>query len=252
MLICFLGLSVHLKAECRDKLSLLIKQYIMSLLKDNMEESYGSDWPTEQKVKRREMVVPKARYIFVHEIPNECSYKTERERTYTSCIEDKDHMVGFVYYRFTLEEEIPILYVYELQLEPRVQVKGLGKFLMQLIELIAQKNRMGVVILIFQKTMNFYLNKLRYVISAVSPSRVDPLIGVEKCYEILCKTFGHEAKAILEAEVAYGTYLGVLVPTSMLLRSQVNDRVALAIKLHIAAIINGSYFVPNSSSVHQS
>lgn len=71
----------------------------------------------------------------------------------------------------------------------------------------------------------------RYVISAVSPSRVDPLvwnyhfitlcflsylfvyfnkiwgclycfvqIGVEKSYEILCKTFNNEAKAILEVK----------------------------------------------------
>ncbi|XP_040996309.1 N-alpha-acetyltransferase 40-like isoform X1 [Juglans microcarpa x Juglans regia] len=196
------GLSVHLKAECGDKLSFPIKQYIMSLLKDNMEEPYGSDWPTEEKVKRREMVVPEARYIFVHETPNECSYRTEREQTYMNCIEDKGHIVGFVHYRFTLEEEIPVLYVYELQLEPRVQAKGLGKFLMQLIELVAHKNRMGAVMLTVQKAnslaMNFYLNKLRYVIAAVSPSRVDPLIGVEKSYEILCKTFDHEAKAILE------------------------------------------------------
>ncbi|KAG6676046.1 hypothetical protein I3843_15G128300 [Carya illinoinensis] len=197
------GLSVHLKAQCGDKLSLPIKQYIMSLLKDNMEEPYGSDWPTEEKVKRREMVIPEARYIFVHETPNECSYRTGREQTYTNCIEDKGHIVGFVHYRFTLEEEIPVLYVYELQLEPRVQAKGLGKFLMQLIELVAHKNHMGAVMLTVQKAnslaMNFYLNKLsRYVIAAVSPSRVDPLIGVEKRYEILCKTFDHEAKAILE------------------------------------------------------
>jgi GNAT superfamily N-acetyltransferase len=48
-------------------------------------------------------------------------------------------LVGFVHYRFVLEEDVPVLYVYELQLESRVQGKGLGKFLMELIELIAQK-----------------------------------------------------------------------------------------------------------------
>ncbi|CAL0332595.1 unnamed protein product [Lupinus luteus] len=48
------------------------------------------------------------------------------------------------------------------ELEPRVQGKGLGKFLMQLVELMAKK------------------------------------MGVEKSYEILCKTFNDEAKTILE------------------------------------------------------
>ena len=38
-----------------------------------------------------------------------------------------------------LEEEIPVLYVYELLLQPRVPGKGLGRFLMQLVELMAQK-----------------------------------------------------------------------------------------------------------------
>lgn len=112
-------------------------------LQANMEGPYGSEWPTEEKVKRREMVMPEARYIFVHEAPNarsdEILTMSERKETLTVCLENKGSMVGFVQYRFTLEEEIPVLYVYELQLEPHVQAKGLGKFLMQLIELIARK-----------------------------------------------------------------------------------------------------------------
>lgn len=108
-----------------------------------MEGPYGSEWPTEEKVKRKEMVMPEARYIFVHEAPNASSDEiltmSERKETLTVCLENRGSMVGFVQYRFTLEEEIPVLYVYELQLEPHVQAKGLGKFLMQLIELIARK-----------------------------------------------------------------------------------------------------------------
>jgi N-alpha-acetyltransferase 40 len=33
-----------------------------------MERYYGPEWPTEEKVKRREMVVPEARYVFVHQL----------------------------------------------------------------------------------------------------------------------------------------------------------------------------------------
>lgn len=86
-----------------------------------MEGPYGEEWPTEEKIKRREMSSPEALYIFVH---------TDNS---------KESIIGFVQYRFTIEEEIPVVYVYELQLESAYQGKGLGKFLMLLIELIARK-----------------------------------------------------------------------------------------------------------------
>lgn len=100
-----------------------------------MEGPFGSEWPTEEKVKRREMVALEARYIFVREgdPPN------------ASAGEDNAPIVGFVHYRFTLEEEVPVLYVYELQLESQLQRKGLGKFLMQLIELIARKVKIYIL-----------------------------------------------------------------------------------------------------------
>ncbi|XP_050121102.1 uncharacterized protein LOC126598787 isoform X2 [Malus sylvestris] len=199
------GLSALLESGRGDKLSSTLKHYIQNLLKANMEGLYGSEWLVEEKVKRREMVAPEARYIFVREASNasasEMLTMSEQERTSASC-EERGPMVGFVHFRFVIEEELPVLYVYELQLEPRVQGKGLGKFLMQLIELIARKNHMGAVVLTVQKSnsvaMNLYLSKMRYIISTISPSRVDPLIGIEKSYEILCKAFSNEAKAILE------------------------------------------------------
>ncbi|CAO2047335.1 unnamed protein product [Urochloa humidicola] len=167
------GLSVYLESGRGDQLTLTMRKYIQNLLKVNMEEPYGPEWPSEEKVKRRDMVAPEARYIFVKKYSN-----------------------GFV-----LEEELPVAYVYELQMEPSAQGKGLGKFLMQLIEQIACKNQMGAVMLTVQKAntqaMAFY-TKLRYVISSTSPSRVDPQIGLEKSYEILCKTFDSETKSKLE------------------------------------------------------
>ena len=104
-----------------------------------MEGPYGSEWPTEEKVKRKEMVAPEARYIFVYEDTNvdgsQISSMPENEKSSSHT----DAIVGFVHYRFIMEEEVPVLYVYELQLESRVQGKGLGKFLMDLVERIAIK-----------------------------------------------------------------------------------------------------------------
>ncbi|OEL21484.1 hypothetical protein BAE44_0017496 [Dichanthelium oligosanthes] len=190
-----IGLSVYLESGRGDRLTLPMRKYIQNLLKVNMEEPYGPEWPSEEKVKRQEMVVPDARYILVKQYSNgfttECSMNQSVE----------GRLVGFVHYRFVLEEELPVVYVYELQMEPSAQGKGLGKFLMQLIEQIACKNQMGAVMLTVQKAntqaMAFY-SKLRYVISSTSPSRVDPQIGLEKSYKILCKTFDSKAKSKLE------------------------------------------------------
>ncbi|KAK1421042.1 hypothetical protein QVD17_23097 [Tagetes erecta] len=178
------GLSLYLVSGRGNKLSSDLKNYIQNLLKVNMEGPFGEEWPAEEKLKRREMSSPEALYIFVY---------------------NKESIIGFVHYRFTTEEDIPVLYVYELQLEPAYQGKGLGKFLMQLVELIACKNGMDAVVLTVQKqntsAISFYLNRLRYNISSISPSKVYQQMGVtgqEESYEILCKTFDGEAKAVLE------------------------------------------------------
>lgn len=108
-----------------------------------MEGPYGPEWPIEEKVKRREMVAPEARYIFVRESPYSSPklnpVKTNDEGNSTQWMGGRDRVVGFVHYRFIVEEDIPVTYVYELQLEKCAQGKGLGKFLMQLTELIARK-----------------------------------------------------------------------------------------------------------------
>lgn len=194
--------SVYLDSGSGDSLSSPVKQYIQNLLKVNMEASYGTEWPVEEKVKRREMVSSEARYIFVYEISNVDANimikLSKKGRCNADGMDDKGHLVAFVHYRFTIEEEIPVLYVYELQLEHLVQGKGLGKFLMVLIELIAEKNKMRAVMLTVQKAnmiaMNFYRNKLRYLMSTVSPSQM----GLQTNYELLCKSFDYEAKSVLE------------------------------------------------------
>ncbi|XP_038894904.1 N-alpha-acetyltransferase 40 isoform X2 [Benincasa hispida] len=199
------GLSLYLQSGHGDKLSYSVKKYIQNLLKINMEGPYGSQWPMEEKVKHREMVSTQAHYIFVHEASNAnvngMFSKSDAEKT-TTALNKKDPMVAFVHFRFIIEEMIPVLYVYELQIEPRFQGRGLGTFLMELIELIACKNCMGAVVFTVQKAnskaLNFYQSKLRYTISSISPSRVNLLMTIETSYEILCKAFNEEAKAVLE------------------------------------------------------
>ncbi|KAI3860558.1 hypothetical protein MKX03_013361 [Papaver bracteatum] len=113
------GLSVYLESGIGSNLSSFKKQYIQNLLKVNMEATYGpKEWVFEEKVKRKEMVAPDARYVFVREIVDNDDGTQPLG----------DRFVGFVQYRFILEEEMPVLYVYELHLEQYVQGKGLWKF----------------------------------------------------------------------------------------------------------------------------
>uniref|UniRef100_A0A0D9YZ15 N-alpha-acetyltransferase 40 n=1 Tax=Oryza glumipatula TaxID=40148 RepID=A0A0D9YZ15_9ORYZ len=215
------GLLVYLESGHGNQLPLSTRKYIQNLLKVNMEGQYGPEWPSEEKIKRREMVAPEARYIFVRQSSNAITTQnimkqdSGLEFTHEACNEDR--LIGFVHYRFVLEEDVPVVYVYELQMVPSAQGKELGKFLMELIELIACKHegsadfdgvymqsQMGAVMLTVQKANNLamaFYKKLRYVISSTSPSRVDPLclqIGLEKNYEILCKACESEAKSKLE------------------------------------------------------
>ncbi|KAL8141789.1 hypothetical protein V2J09_014821 [Rumex salicifolius] len=186
-----------------DKLSTPTKQCMQNLLKLNMEGHYGSEWPSEEKVKRKEMVASEARYIFVYELSDGRNVDTH---SLSDPSEHKGVFAGFVHYRFILEEELPVLYVYELQLVPHSHGKGLGKFLMQLLEMIACKNSMAAIMLTVQKAnlsaLSFYISKLRYAISSTSPSRVDPLLGTMKNYEILVKAFTDEAKSKLECALS--------------------------------------------------
>lgn len=100
-----------------------------------MEGPYGpEEWPAEEKSKRRAMVSPDARYIFVKQTGGATS--SSNDQLWRS---EGDPVVAFVHYRFVVEHDVPALYVYEIQVESVVQGKGLGKFLMQFLELIARK-----------------------------------------------------------------------------------------------------------------
>uniref|UniRef100_A0A0E0PLW7 Uncharacterized protein n=2 Tax=Oryza rufipogon TaxID=4529 RepID=A0A0E0PLW7_ORYRU len=144
------GLLVYLEYGYGNQLPLPTRKYIQNLLKVNMEGQYGPEWPSEEKVKRREMVAPEARYIFVRQSSNAIT---------TQNIMKQDSRLEFTHEAYGVF----------------CPGEGAGKI----------SNGVG-------RTYSLY------VISSTSPSRVDPLIGLEKNYEILCKAFESEAKSILE------------------------------------------------------
>ena len=107
----------------------------------------------------------------------------------------KRDVLAFVHFRFEPnDDEKPteeVLYVYEIQVSDRAQRSGLGRRLMNIMELVANKNGMRKVMLTVFKmnggAMKFYREKMKYAIDESSPSNFD---GEVADYEILSKVVG--------------------------------------------------------------
>ncbi|EEB13037.1 conserved hypothetical protein [Pediculus humanus corporis] len=101
---------------------------IFCLMKKNMEIMYNScSWGWQEEKKYKEMKESSAKYLVA--------------------FDENDHIVGFSHFRFDMDYGSEVLYCYELQLDTSIQRKGLGKFLLQILELIAFKNNMKKVVL---------------------------------------------------------------------------------------------------------
>jgi len=77
-----------------------------------------------------------------------------------------------VHFRFDIENSIEVLYLYEIQLETNVRGKGLGQYLMILMETIAfHYNMKRIVLTVLKSEINvikFYFS-LQYEIESYSP-----------------------------------------------------------------------------------
>lgn len=170
--------------------------YTFSLLKKNMQDKYGDDWSDEEK--EEELKNREARFLVA-----------TREANLL------ESAVGYVHFRFVEEEGVPVLYIYELQLEEANHRRGLGRWLMKVSEEIGRAHGMsGIVLTCFKHNpaaLAFY-RALGYVPAPHSPSRctvehalprqphLHTLVQQEQAdYEILCKMWSEEAIHTLEA-----------------------------------------------------
>uniref|UniRef100_A0A8D2PRW8 N-alpha-acetyltransferase 40 n=1 Tax=Zosterops lateralis melanops TaxID=1220523 RepID=A0A8D2PRW8_ZOSLA len=80
---------------------------------------------------------------------------------------------------------------YEVQLESRVRRRGLGKFLLQILQLVANSTQMKKVMLTVFKhnhgALQFFREALQFEVDATSPS-VSGCCGDDSSYEILSRS----------------------------------------------------------------
>ncbi|KAK7104742.1 N-alpha-acetyltransferase 40-like [Littorina saxatilis] len=148
------GISLTLETRLVDSLEKDTVEWIFDLTKRNMQSLYEqSDWGWSDRDKREEMTDSRAWYLLA--------------RT------PEGKPVAFSHFRFDMEEGDEVLYCYEIQLEKEVRRKGLGKFMMQILELMAHRYGMIKVILTAFKhnpdAQKFFREKLKYEVDEISP-----------------------------------------------------------------------------------
>lgn len=151
---------------------------LFSLCKRNMQAAYDAAWGWSDSAKRAELSHGAARFLLVVEksvvdgaaaaaaAENAAAASSDGDegRKTTSSDENKiimplleqdpSKILAYVHYRFEADEATnePILYVYEIQLRegPETRRKGLGRFLMQLLELAARQRGLRAITLTVQ------------------------------------------------------------------------------------------------------
>ncbi|XP_064403043.1 N-alpha-acetyltransferase 40-like [Halichondria panicea] len=148
-------------------------KWAFDLMKECVEELYVSGgWGWNDRKKWDELTHDSACFLMAREV-------------------DSDRPVGFVNFRFDLDDNVEVIYCYEIHMCPEVRRKGLGKFLMQIVELIGHKANMTKVVLTVFKDNGvsnaFFRDRMKYVDDDTSPIFTDPLNEQDYTYSILSK-----------------------------------------------------------------
>ncbi|XP_065181175.1 N-alpha-acetyltransferase 40-like [Sycon ciliatum] len=167
--------GVNVSVEClrSTAMSAEDKDWAYTLTRDNMKDTYVScGWGWNDHDKRDEIFDERAWFIIARSAEDNAP-------------------LGLVNFRFDIDEQVEVLYVYEIQLERSVRRKGLGRFMMQLTQLIAAKASMAkVVATVFKEnmaSMKFFLQVLKFDYDDTSPCVCDPGNGEDYAHEIVSK-----------------------------------------------------------------
>ncbi|XP_065339955.1 N-alpha-acetyltransferase 40 [Cloeon dipterum] len=151
--------------DMNDKL----KTEVMDLMRTNMKETYAqSDWGWKEKEKSEELFDEDAWYLLANDDKN-------------------GSMVAFSHFRFDMDEGRPVLYCYELQLNESTRRKGLGRRMMQVLEMFSWQANMEKIVLTILKNnpdAKAFFSAMKYELDETSP---EDEFDETYCYEILSK-----------------------------------------------------------------
>jgi len=168
------GLNVQLACKKITSMSAEEVEECFKMVKDNMHALYEqSSWGWNEKGKMEEMTDDNVRYLM--------------------CYDDNGNMIAMCHFRFDTDEDVEVLYCYEIQLLKAARGKGLGKFLMQTLELMAVRAKMRkIMVTVFkanERAVKFFRENLKYIVDDTSPTYEDPMHPEDYDYEIYSKSF---------------------------------------------------------------
>jgi len=174
------GLNLTLETKRVTHLDHNTKEWIFKLLETNMKLMYlDSDWGWNETNKRVELTEDLAWYLIA---------RTEEGTP-----------VAYSHFRYDLDFDDEVLYCYEIQLESKVRKKGLGKFMMKVLELLTIKaNMLKIMATVFKhnpSAVDFFKKGLNF-----SPDETNPVDSVYEQfdYEILSKINQRKKKSMEE------------------------------------------------------
>jgi len=165
--------EVEITAERVTDLDKVTQKWLMDLITTNMKKLYEeSEWGWKEATKREEMFDDRAWYLIARSTGSE----------------DAGKLLAFAHFRFDMDYDDEVLYLYEIQLEDCVKRKGLGKFMMQVLEIMAFKADMRKIMLTCFKhnpaAQKFFKGSLKYEIDETCP---EDDVYEQNDYEIISK-----------------------------------------------------------------
>lgn len=148
-------MNVTLAATRVTDLDETTKEWLMDLITRNMKALYEqSEWGWKTSSKKEEMLDDRAWYLIARDA-------------------ESGTPLAFSHFRFDMDYDDEVLYVYEIQLEEGTKRKGLGRFMMQVLELLAFRNDMRkIMVTIFKHNpaaQKFFKEALKYEIDETCP-----------------------------------------------------------------------------------
>ncbi|XP_065514055.1 N-alpha-acetyltransferase 40 isoform X1 [Caloenas nicobarica] len=157
------GLDVAIECKRAAALEPATLDWAFDLTKANMQTLYEqSEWGWKEREKRAELRDERAWYLIARD--------------------PRNGPVAFSHFRFDVECGDEVLYCYELQLESRVRRRGLGKFLLQILQLVANSTQMKKVMLTVFKHNHGAYKFFRDALHALATGRA-PRAGGEGAAE---------------------------------------------------------------------
>eukprot|EP00092_Neocalanus_flemingeri_P023779 GFUD01025799.1.p1 GENE.GFUD01025799.1~~GFUD01025799.1.p1 ORF type:complete len:234 (+),score=85.57 GFUD01025799.1:49-750(+) len=131
------------------------KDWLFQLLETNMKDYYyQAEWGWNSDNKKAELLEDTAWYLIAREV-------------------ETGEPVAYCHFRFDMDHDDDVLYCYEIQTEQKLQRKGLGKFMMKVLELIMIKaDLLKIMLTVFkhnEPASKFFKDVLKYEIDETCP-----------------------------------------------------------------------------------